>query len=296
MNIIGHKSIFLAISGLLVLASVITIAFFGFQLGIDFTGGTLWQLKFNAPEATREALAEFLESDLGISDAIITAEAETGSLLLRLPEIEQADRNLHLAKIRGKFGEVSELRFDAIGSSIGRELRRRAIIAVIMVLVGISLYIAFAFRKVSRPVSSWKYGLITLLTLFHDVIIPAGLFAVLGRLLGAQVDTNFIVAILVVMGFSVHDTIVVFDRVRENLRHAAAKYDFADLVNTSVNQTFVRSVNTSLTLVLVLIALYFLGSPELRYFVLTMGVGTIVGTYSSIFVASPLLTLWHKKS
>ncbi|MDP3800311.1 MAG: protein translocase subunit SecF, partial [bacterium] len=202
----------------------------------------------------------------------------------------------YFSKLQSKLGPVSELRFDTIGSSIGQELRRKAITAFILVLVGISLYIAFAFRKVSQPVNSWKYGAITLATLFHDAIIPGGLFAVLGHFFNAELDTNFIVAILVVMGFSVHDTIVVFDRIRENLRFAGHKYEFNELVNNSVNQTLVRSLNTSLTLVLVLVALYFLGSAELKYFVLTMGIGTIVGTYSSIFVASPLLTMWRKSN
>jgi preprotein translocase subunit SecF len=165
------------------------------------------------------------------------------------------------------------------------------------VILGISLYIAFAFRKVSHPVQSWKYGLITLATLVHDTVIPAGLFAVLGRFAGVEIDINFLVALLLVMGFSVHDTIVVFDRIRENLRIGIGKQSsFEELVNTSVNQTMARSINTSLTLVLVLLALYFFGSAVLSYFILAILVGVIFGTYSSIFVASPLLTLWKRKS
>jgi len=166
----------------------------------------------------------------------------------------------------------------------------------LLVLLGISLYIAFAFRRVSRPVSSWKYGIITLLTLFHDALIPAGLMALLGWLYGAEVGINFIVAILVVMGFSVHDTIVVFDRIRENIQlEKNSNSGFAELVNKSVLQTFARSINTSLTLVLVLLALYFLGADSLRNFILIILVGVVVGTYSSIFVASPLLVLAEKK-
>ena len=156
-------------------------------------------------------------------------------------------------------------------------------------MLGISLYIAFAFRKVSYPIKSWKYGIITLITLFHDVIIPAGLLAVLGRRLGIEIDTNFVVALLVVMGFSVHDTIVVFDRIRENLLLQKNRLDLPVIINNSVNQTFVRSINTSLTLILVLLALFFFGPVTLKYFILTILVGTTVGTYSSIFVASPLL-------
>jgi preprotein translocase subunit SecF len=163
------------------------------------------------------------------------------------------------------------------------------------VILGISLYIAWAFRKVSAPVKSWKYGIVTLVSLFHDVSIPAGFIAILGKLKGVEIDTNFIVALLVVMGFSVHDTIVVFDRIRENLLlKRGSKVDLGAIVNFSVNETFVRSVNTSLTLILVLIAMLFFGPPSLFYFILTMLVGTVFGTYSSIFVASPLLYLWGK--
>ena len=160
-------------------------------------------------------------------------------------------------------------------------------------LIGISLFIAFAFRKVSRPIRSWKYGVVTLVTLFHDVVIPAGLFAYLGRFYGVEADTNFIVALLVVMGFSVHDTIVVFDRIRENLLLGREGAGLAEVVNKSINETLARSINTSVTLVLVLVALLLFGPATLTYFVLAILVGVILGTYSSIFVASPLLVIWH---
>ena len=297
MNIIGHKKIFLSISGLLVLVSIVAIAVLGFKPGIDFIGGTLWQIKFDDKELTRDELKDFFSANFKIDEAIVTEEESGASFLIRTPEISEPDHQKYLSLINQKLGQVTELRFETIGAAIGSELRGKAITAFILVLLGISLYIAFAFRKVSRPVSSWKYGIITLVTLFHDALIPAGLFAVLGRLFNVEVDTNFIVAILVVMGFSVHDTIVVFDRVRENLRVVGlAKNDFDALVNMSVNQTLGRSINTSFTVVLVLLALYVLGAGTLKYFVLTITVGIIVGTYSSIFVASPLLTLWRKKS
>ncbi len=297
INVIGHKRVFLSISGLLVIASVIVIAVFGFRPGIDFVGGTLWQIKFSDSAISRETLAESLKTKLQREDAIITTEGG-GSFLIRTLEVSEADHQKYLEQIKTELGAAEELRFETIGAAVGGELRRRAIWAFVLVLLAISLYIAFAFRKVSRPVSSWKYGVITLVTLFHDALIPAGLFALLGRFLNVEMDTNFIVAILVVMGFSVHDTIVVFDRIREHLRVSGfgGKTDFNTLVNNSVNQTMARSINTSLTLILVLIALYFLGAPNLGYFVLTIGIGTIVGTYSSIFVASPLLTLWRKRS
>ena len=181
--------------------------------------------------------------------------------------------------------------FQSISPSVGANLRNNSIIAIILVLVGISLYIAFAFRKASRPISSWKYGWITLLTLFHDVAIPAGMLAILGHFANVQIDSDFIVALLVVMGFSVHDTIVVFDRIRENLLNHRGKMPFATIVNDSVNQTLARSINTSLTLILVLLALYFVGPADLQYFVLTLLVGVTTGIYSSIFIASPALVV-----
>jgi preprotein translocase subunit SecF len=195
-----------------------------------------------------------------------------------------------------KFGAVEELSFQTIGSAIGAELVNKALWALGVNLFAISLYVAYAFRKVSFPVSSWKYAFITLITLFHDALIPVGMMAFLGHFLGVEIDANFIVAILLVIGFSVHDTIVVFDRIRENLRRSggAAKANFADLVNTSIHETFARSLNTSLTLIIVLTALLVLGTGSLHYFILTILVGTIVGTYSSIFVAAPLLVLWNR--
>jgi len=192
---------------------------------------------------------------------------------------------------------LEEKNFSSIGPTVGSELRRKATWAILAVILGISLYIAWAFRKVSEPIKSWKYGIATLISLLHDVSIPTGMLALLGYWKGIEIDTNFIVALLVVMGFSVHDTIVVFDRIRENLLiNRGRKITLGEIINYSINETLVRSINTSLTLMLVLVALLVFGPPTLFYFVLTILVGTIFGTYSSIFVASPLLYLWQKKS
>jgi preprotein translocase subunit SecF len=196
-----------------------------------------------------------------------------------------------LNDLKLEWPSAQELSFQSISPSVGANLRNDAIIAIILVLIGISLYIAFAFRKASRPISSWKYGWITLLTLFHDVAIPAGLLAILGHFRNVQIDSDSIVALLVVMGFSVHDTIVVFDRIRENLLNHRGKMPFSTIINDSVNQTLARSINTSLTLILVLLSLYFVGPADLQYFVLTLLVGVTTGIYSSIFIASPALVL-----
>lgn len=292
IDVIGKKQLFLGISGALVAASLTAIAAYGFREGIDFQGGTLWQLA--APDAafTEAALREFLAGQ-GSVEAVITREEQSGSLLIRTKAIAEEDHQARLIELGSRYAGLEELGFQSIGPSIGAEVRRDALSAVAFVLVGISLFIAFAFRKVSRPIRSWKYGVVTLVTLFHDVVVPAGLFAYLGHALHVEIDSNFIVALLVVMGFSVHDTIVVFDRIRENLLTGRQADDLAKVVGKSINETIARSVNTSLTLVLVLLALLLFGPATLTYFVLAILVGVILGTYSSIFVASPLLVVWH---
>ena len=297
MNIIKHRKIFLSISGIFVLVSVAAILFFGLKPGIDFAGGTLWQVKSETDgQLTVESLKEFFEKDLEVKNLIVYAEPENASFLARLPHLAENQHQQYLAALKNRFGGIEELRYETIGPTIGQELRRKAVFAVILVLLGISLYVAFAFRKVSYPIKSWKYGVITLITLFHDAVIPMGFYAFLGWKIGIEIDINFIVAVLVIVGFSVHDTIVVFDRIRENLLLAKNRLDLENIVNFSVNQTLARSVNTSLTLVLALAALLFVGPVSLKYFVLTILLGTVVGTYSSIFIASPLLTVWHKFS
>ncbi|MDP1719003.1 MAG: protein translocase subunit SecF [bacterium] len=291
LNIIKYKFVFLIISGLLTVAAIAALAAIGLKPGVDFSGGVSWQLQFH------DKMATVAELNQRFPGAIVTPQ-DGGKFLLRMENLEDAARQQDLLELSKDYGVVEELQFQNIGPAVGVDLKQKAIWAFGLVLLAISLYVAFAFRKVSRPVSSWKYGIITLLTLFHDALIPAGMFAVLGKLFNLEVDTNFVVAVLVVMGFSVHDTIVVFDRIRENLRLSGggATGDFDGLVNSSINQTIARSINTSLTLVLTLLALFFLGPISLQYFILMILVGTIVGTYSSIFVASPLLTLWKGRS
>ncbi|MBI2035873.1 MAG: protein translocase subunit SecF [Candidatus Liptonbacteria bacterium] len=301
MNIIAKRKIFLTISGLLVAASILAIAIFGFNQGIDFKGGTFWQIKFlpvvsasnpsedNVPSVS--GLQNFMDRELGLKTLAVLGSA--GDFIIRAPSISEAEHQDYLVKLKTKYGDLHELSFQSIGPTIGHELRERAITAVLLVLVGISLYIAFAFRKASKPVASWKYGVVTLVTLFHDIALPTGMMAVFGKFYGAEIDTNFMVAILVILGFSVHDTIVVFDRIRENLMHERNKDELTRIVNMSVNDTMFRSINTSLTLIIVLLTLLILGPDTLTYFILALLLGVVAGTYSSIFVASPLLTVWH---
>src|SRR3989344_5816905 len=268
-NIIPNKKIFFAISGTLLLVSLACIIVFGFRPGIDLVGGTLWQIKTEGV-LNENALREFF-TKAGAESLVINKELDGESFIVRGILIEEDKHQEYLSLLNKEFGNIEELRFESIGPTIGKELRTRAIWAIVLVLFGISIYVAFVFRHASRPVSSFRYGLITVLTLFHDVLIPAGLMALLGRFMHQEIDTNFIVALLVIMGFSVHDTIVVFDRIRENLKLREERKlnvsDFPNIVNTSINETMPRSVNTSLTLAIVLVALYLFGPLVLKNFI-----------------------------
>jgi len=290
MDIIGHRKIYYAISGTMILVSLVSVALWRFRPGIDFAGGTLWEIgtKDSSGLAISDVTA-FLNKH-GIGDVNIQPSGPI--LVLRFKEIDEAAHQTLLRDAASVWPALEERRFETVGPTIGKTLRNKAIESVLGVLFVISIYIAFAFRRVSKPVASWKYGAVTVMTLFHDVIAPIGFFSILGRFKGVEIDTNFIVALLVVMGFSVHDTIVVFDRIRENLRKAARNDTFETVVNRSVRETFVRSVNTSLTVLLVLAALFVWGSATLKYFILALMIGIFVGTYSSIFIASPLLVDW----
>ncbi|MDP2629256.1 MAG: protein translocase subunit SecF [Candidatus Harrisonbacteria bacterium] len=294
LQIIRHKGIFLTIAALFVVASIVALVTYGLRFGIDFTGGSFWQIEFEE-DLTQQELKNFVQAELGASEAIVSQTSDEQIFNIRLKELSESDHQEYATALEEEFGPMTELSFQAIGGVVGQELIRKAIWAIIINLFAIVLYVAYAFRKVAGPISSWKYSLVTLVTLFHDAIIPLGIFALLGAFLGVEVDTNFVVATLVVMGFSVHDTIVVFDRIRENLRIRSEKEGFAQIVNSSINETMARSVNTSLTLLVVLAALFILGASTLNYFILVILIGTVLGTYSSIFVASPLLVLWSRE-
>jgi len=294
LNIVGHKKIWFTISIILVGIAVVAIATFGFKESAELKGGTLWEFKVSGQTLSTTDVQNMLANNLHIADAEVNSDSGNQAFLVRFGTIDEPTHQQYISALTSAWPSFQELSFQSISPSVGTNLRNDAIIAIILVLVGISLYIAFAFRKASRPISSWKYGWITLLTLFHDVAIPAGMLAILGHFANVQIDSDFIVALLVVMGFSVHDTIVVFDRIRENLLNHRGKMPFGTIVNDSVNQTLARSINTSLTLILVLLALYFVGPADLKYFVLTLLVGVTTGIYSSIFIASPALVVTSK--
>lgn len=291
MLIVTYRKVFFAITGLLVVASIAAVLIFGLKLGTDFTGGVLAEAKYEGGRPSAPELLEHLRED-GFSGVSIR-EVKDNGYIVRSGNISSEMRAAlpEALSLHGAYPATVE-RFSEIGPTIGVELRNKSLIAISLVLLAILFYIALVFRKVSQPVSSWIYGLIALVTLIHDVIIPVGFFAVLGHIFGAQVDTLFVTAVLTILGFSVHDTIVVFDRVRENLRlnqEQNRREDFEITAGRSLQQTFVRSVNTSVTVLISLGVLFFVGPESTQDFALTLIVGIIAGTFSSIALATPLL-------
>ncbi len=289
LKIIQKRNIWFSISGVLILASILILIMWGLNLGIDFTGGSLLEVEF-AERPDNNSVKEVL-SQFELGDMTVQPTGETASLI-RVQEISEDKHQEILNKLGEEFGEVEEMRFESIGAAIGQELQRKAISAIVGVLIAIILYVAWAFRKVSKPVQSWKYGIVAVITLFHDVLITLGIFAALGHFYNIEIGLPFVAAILTILGYSVNDTIVVFDRIRENLFRD--NESFENIVNKSVNQTVTRSINTSLTTLLVLLAIFFFGGASIEYFVLTLVIGVALGTYSSIFIASPLLVFWQK--
>lgn len=288
MFIIKYRKLFFVISATTIALSVFAMVSKGFATGIDFKGGSIIEVSYDKVPDT-EVLARSLD-DAGFSGSRIQMAGER-DVIIKLRSLSE-DEHQALTRTLALDGsyQVTEKRFSSIGPTIGKELRSKAWIAIVMVIVGIVLFIAYAFRRVSEPVSSWKYGLVTTITLAHDIIVPAGIFAWMGK----EVDTLFVVALLSIMGISVHDTIVVFDRIRENLKTKLSS-DFATTVGKSLEQTFSRSINTSLTVMIVLAALFFFGPASTRDFSFILWIGIFIGTYSSVFIASPLLVVIEKR-
>jgi len=273
---------------ILVAISVASLLLYGLKFGIDFTGGSLIEIQYSSRPDINMVRQKMDALNLG---QVVIQPAGDFGFTLRMRELSTEERQKVTEEL-SKLGEIKDASANTIGPTIGQELRSRSIWAMALVLIAIILYIAFAFRKVSRPISSWFYGIFAVVALFHDVFIPLGVFSLLGHFKGVEVDTLFVTAILTVLGFSVHDTIVVFDRIRENLT-LSKKETFEETVGRSLSQTLTRSINTSLTVLIVLTALFFLGAEATKYFALALIIGIVAGTYSSIFIASPLLVTWN---
>jgi len=293
-NIIGKRKYFYVFSGTLLLLSVLSLSTWGLKYGLDFTGGTLMEVKSEGSAIQGEEVKSALK-EIGIEDAVVTP-TQNKSTLIRYGNSDDEKNKAVLGKLREKYPDLQNTRLDYIGPSISTELKSKALWALAIAVIGIALYIAYAFRQVSRPVESWKYGVGAVVALVHDVLITVGVFSVLGKFYSIEIDTSFIAALLTILGFSVHDTIVVYDRARENLLKSGSREDFSDVINRSLNETMARSINTSFTVIITLLAIFIFGGESIKNFTLALLVGIIFGTYSSIFVASALMVDWRKAS
>lgn len=290
INFTKYSIIYYIVSGILIIASIACLFVFGLKFGIEFTGGSNMQLEFTDKRPTNEAINKAV-LDLKFGDIIIKPTGEKGAIL-QFKGVTETEHQQMLTKIN-ELSKVEEKSFQFIGPSVGNELKNKTIVAIILALLAITIYIAFAFRKVSRPVSSWKYGVTSLIALVHDIIIPLGVFAVLGKMYNVEVTIPIVAALLTVLGFSVHDTIVIFDRIRENILRKGMG-QFEENINLSLSQTIGRSLSTVFSTLIPLFAMYFFGGETLKYFSLSLIIGITSGAYSSIFIASPLLVTWKK--
>lgn len=295
MNIVKRRNWFFALSLLIIIPGIYAFFTWGLKLGVDFSGGTLWEVKFTEKKESKQISAQEFADYLKQNGVEVSSSASTqaDTILVRIKAAEDNKINDTKLKVQSQFGKTQDIRLETVGPTISKELTQKAIYAVAISILGIVTYITWAFRKIPKPASSFAFGVCTIIALVHDVIVVVGIFAILGHFFNIEIDSLFITALLTVLGFSVHDTIVVFDRIRENLRKYD-EYTFEQVVNHSVLQTMARSLNTSMTVILVLLALLLFGGSTIKSFVLALLIGVISGTYSSIFNAAPMLVVWQQ--
>lgn len=290
MFIVKYKTLFIGIAVAMVAVSLFAVSHFGIKKGIDFTGGTVIEISYASSTPVKADVALFGEKEIKV---FVTGPSSYKFISQKPYEETGATIATLLNKTSHPYVETQ---INTVGPTMGKEMTKKAAIAIVIVAIAILAFIAFAFREVSVPVSSWKYGVVAMITIIHDIIIPTGVYAYLSAKYGAEIDTLFVVALLTIMAVTISDKIVVFDRIRENLKTFGNKRPFDGIVGESLIQTFTRSINTSVTVIISLLALYYIGPSSTKFFALTLTVGMIVGTYSSIFVASPLLTYFVKKN
>jgi preprotein translocase subunit SecF len=289
-NFTRYRKIYFFFSGILILASLVCLVVFGLKPGIDFTGGSILEIDYKTDRPSNQEIKDAL-SGFDLGEIYVQPTGESGAIL-RMGEITEETHQEIVQKLR-ESSELEELRFESIGPVIGRELKEKTKVVVVLALLAIVFYIALAFKKLSRPAKSWHYGIASLFILAHDVLIPLGVFSVLGKFYGIQITIPVVAALLTVIGYAINNVVVVYDRIRENILRSG-KSDFEEVIDYSINQTFSRQINTSLTTLFVLTAIFFLGGETLKYFALALILGIVSGTYSSIFLASPLLYSWLK--
>ncbi len=287
---IKYSAVYYILFGILVIGSISALLIFGLKFGIEFTGGSTMEVNFIDKRPVNEEISKTL-SGFNLGEIIVKPTGDKG-VVLQFKGIDETVHQQILSKL-SELSKVEERSFEYIGPSIGQELKQKTILSMFLALLAITLYIAFAFRKVSKPVSSWKYGIASLIALFHDILIPLGVFAILGKFYNIEITIPIIAALLTILGFSVHDTIVIFDRIRENILRKGMG-QFEETVNWSLNQTIGRSISTVFTTLLTLLSIFFFGGQTLKYFSLALIIGITSGAYSSIFIASPLLVSWRK--
>lgn len=290
-NLMSRKWGFFIFSLVIILPGLISLYLYGLKLGIDFTGGTLFEYKTQKTVNSDQLIQGIQNQGLEVSSV---TKSGTDTYLIKTKPVDENKIASISGKLKKEVGELEEIRVESIGPLIGSEITKNAVTALILSTLMIVLYIAFSFRRVPKPTSPWRFGITAVLALLHDVLVLIGVFSILGHFYQVEVDVLFVTALLTVIGFSVHDTIVVFDRIRENLSKHLSK-SFEEVANISIIQTLARSLNTSLTVILVLLALLLFGGESIRWFVVALLIGIISGTYSSIFNATALLVLWEEK-
>jgi len=293
LQIIQKRKYAYILSGILTITSMVLVVLWGFNLGIDFKGGTRMEVQFSETITPQPAEIEAALRDLSLQSLIIQP-TENNAVFIRFMASDEGTNDRVLEQLQTIDPAIVQLRTDFIGGSVSSQIKKNALTGIILSLIGITLYIAWAFRRVSGIVTSWEYGLGAVIALAHDIIIVLGLFAVLGKFYGVEIGVPFIAALLTILGYSVNDTIVVYDRVRENLMRSSKKEDFESIVNRSLNETMGRSINTSMTVIITLVAIVLFGGDSIKYFGVALLAGVVFGTYSSIYIASALLVSRYK--
>ena len=288
-DIVGKRTWTFLLSALVIVAGLISLLVFGLRLSVEFTGGSLLELQFHEAGGIQPAQVKAVFDAHGLTGTLVQTSGEE-TVLVRTRRMDSALKSTIEEELRERFGDVTELRFESVGPSAREEASRRASYAILLAAIAAPLYIAWAFRHAPNPI---RYGVCAIIATLHDLAVVVGMASIWGWLFGWEVDPLFLTALLMIIGFSVHDTIVVFDRIRENVtRHRGESFE--DIVNHSILQTLERSVNTLLIILFILATLALIGGVTLRHFVVTLLVGIISGTYSSIFTAAPLLVIWEK--